>query len=132
MKPKSHTVIAFKGQDCLEKSMHESEDRNAPSMKTASLEKCSHLMWTLGQAQCLLSSATKLSHKTPKAPQNKHMMRIRTSILPRDQVPNATAINNELLDWSNCTYTGDIDCNGTDTIPGECMTFVNRTSPDVN
>ena len=39
-------------------------------------------------------------------------------------------INNERLDWSACSGTGD--CSGTTSIPGECMRFIQRTSPDSN
>ena len=39
-------------------------------------------------------------------------------------------INNERLDWSACSETED--CSGTTSIPGECMTFIQRTNPDSN
>ena len=39
-------------------------------------------------------------------------------------------IDNERLDWSACDNPGS--CLGTATIKGECMRFVQRTSPDSN
>ena len=39
-------------------------------------------------------------------------------------------VNTEILDWSACNHT--VDCGGANGIPGQCMVFVQRTSPDSN
>ena len=39
-------------------------------------------------------------------------------------------VNTEILDWSACNHT--VNCGGTTEIPGACMVWVQRTSPDSN